>query len=201
MNKLDEKIISMKNQQRNKDIEIDIKKGVYIDHSFVQFVDSDVLGGSFTVMIPSAFREMTSEEARNKYHSELRPQCIKTSPDTSINLCISLIADCPITEETMKLDAMEMKNALQKTNPAMEFYESGIEQLEDFKLAWFEFKSFALDGQMYNLMFLAPAKGQMLHGVFNCMFESSDNWKEPALQMVKSIKYAEKSVESTESKE
>jgi len=193
MDKLDEKIISMRNQQKNQNV--DIEKGVYIDHSLVEFVEVEAIRGNFTVLIPSTFREMSNEEARNKYPSELRPQCIKTSHDTSVNLGMTLIAEYPATDETLENDTLEIKNALKKTNPAIEFYETGIEQLEDFKLSWFEFRSFALDGEMYNLMFLAPAKGQLLHGVFNCLFELSENWKEPALQMLKSIKYPKPSNE------
>ena len=187
MDNLDEKILSLRNQQQ-KNQNSNIEKGAFINYSLVKFIEAEALDGQFTVLIPSNFVEMSPEQARLKYPSELRPQCIKTTPDTSVNLCLNLI-DYPANEETLKFDADEMKRALKNTNPATEFYKSGIEQLEDFKLAWFEFKSFAIDGQMFNIMFTAPAKGKMLQGVFNCLFEDSESWQKIALQMIKSIKY------------
>ena len=194
MDKLDEKIISMRKQQKNQNI--NIEKGVYIDHSLIEFVEVEAFDGQITVLIPSSFKDIPTEHAKIKYPSESRPQIIKTLPnDTSVNLCLSLI-DCPITEQSLEDDAREMKNLLKKTNPAMEFYKSNIEQLEDFKLAWFEFKSFAIDGQMFNIMFVAPAHGQMLQGVFNCFFDKIETWQKPALEIIKSLKYTKKEAET-----
>jgi len=187
MDNLDEKILSLRNQQQ-KNQNSNIETGAFINYSLVKFIEAEALDSQFTVLIPSNFVEMSLEQARMKYPSELRPQCIKTSPDTSVNLGLNLI-DYPATEESLAFDINEMKNALKSTNPSIEFYESGIEQLEDFKLAWFEFKSFAIGGQMFNIMFTAPANGQMLQGVFNCLFEQYDMWQKPALQMIRSIRY------------
>jgi hypothetical protein len=119
--------------------------------------------------------------------SELRPQCIKTSPDTATNIGMSIL-DVPISESNLEKDANDLKLVLKKTNPALQFYNTGLEELKSFKLAWFDFKSFGIDGDMYNIMFIAPVEGKMLHGIFNCAFEEYNDWKSPALQMLKSFK-------------
>ena len=190
MDNLDEKIIALRNQNLKKQ-NSNIETGVYINNTLVEFAEQSVLDDQFTILIPSCFEEMSPEDARLKYPSEQRPQHIVTTQDTSVNLCISLL-DVPASNDQTPQNVLEMKSILKMTNPATEFFESGLEALEDFDLAWFEYKSFAIDGQIYNIMFTASAYDKMLHGAFNCTFGHQDAWRDPALQMLKSIKLSKK---------
>jgi len=190
MDKLDEKIISLRKQQQKKQ-NSNIEEGAYINNAMTEFVLEEILDNQFTVLIPSYFADMSIEDAKAKYPSEQRSQCIKTSPDTSVNLGVSLL-DFPVSEEHLKQESEEIQSIIKKSNPATEFYLSGIEELEDFKLAWFEYKSFAIDGQMYNIMFIASVDNKMLHGMFNCSLDERDNWQDLALKMVKSIRRVKK---------
>jgi hypothetical protein len=140
----------------------------------------------FKVLIPTNFVTMPLSIAKLKYLSEQRPQYIKTSLDTSTNFAISLY-DFKMNENHIDKEASSLKGVLKKTNPSMQFYEEGLEKLEGFNLAWFDYKSFAIDSQLYNIMFIGAVDGKMLHGVFNCVFGDIEEWKNPALQMMKSI--------------
>ena len=41
---------------------------------------------------------------------------------------------------------------------------------------------------MYNIMYVTPIKNKVMHGVFNCLYKDIEEWKEYALQAIKSIK-------------
>lgn len=184
MDDLDETILKLK-FERKKQENSNIETGVYIKDIFTEFTPVEVLK-KFTVLLPSDFVTMPASIAKIKYPAQQRPQCIKTNLETSTNFAISLF-DFKMNEKHLDKEAQSLKQVLKKTNPSMEFYEQGIEQLEDFNVAWFDYKSFAVDTQIYNIMFVGVAEGKMLHGVFNCMFKDIEHWKKPALQMIKSI--------------
>jgi len=59
---------------------------------------------------------------------------------------------------------------------------------EPFTLGWFEFKSYGLDKNVYNLMFITRIDGKMLHGGFNCDYDDTLEWRDAAHQMIASIR-------------
>jgi len=183
--RLDESIIGLKNSRpENK---INIHNGVYLSNEFVEFDRKQILGGKLSIMLPTSFEIMALEYAKMKYPSEDRPQEIWTSPDTATNFGISHLTQIDTDAEYLKEDTAEMKAILKKTNPAMEFYQENLEELEDFNIAWFDYKSFGIDHDMYNIMFLAPLGGKALHGVFICLYSDYSQWSEVARQMLRSI--------------
>jgi len=186
MDKTDEQIITLKAQQEKKDRDI-IKEGAYINGTVVGFKEVEVLDGKLTIEIPKNFEDMDMTVAKMKYPSEQRPQCIKTNPSNSTNIGLSIL-DHPISEAQVEEGSEEMKRILKAVNPATEFYKSGLEQSEDFRISWFEYKSFAIDDQMYNIMFVSSYKGKFLHGIFNCRFSKHTEWREPAIEIIKSLK-------------
>jgi hypothetical protein len=188
MDNLDETILNLRNEQQ-KEGNPNIQSGVYIKGVWTEFVETEILSKKFTLLIPKSFVDMPSAIAKVKYPGEQRPQCIKTSLDTTVNMAVSFFG-FPVNEKQIEQEAAQLKMVLKKTNPAMEFYQSNTEELKDFKLAWFDYKSFAIDHQMYNIMFIAAAEGKMLHGVFNCMYEDYKEWFNPAVQMIQSIRFA-----------
>jgi len=189
MDNLDETIISMNNaKSENK---VNIEKGLYANNEFLEFKRKEVLDGKLSLMMPCNFAIMSAEHTNMKFPSEDRPQEIWTSPDTATNFGISHFSEMDLEEDYVKENADEMKNALKKLNPAMEFYQEGTEKLEDFTIAWFDYKSFGLDHDMYNIMFLASVDGKALHGVFICLYSEYTLWSEIAQQMLKSMSICE----------
>lgn len=186
MDKTDEQIVALKNQQEKKERDI-LKEGAVINNKVSQFKQVEILGKRLVIEVPSNFEELDFEIQKIKYPSEQRPQYIMTDPTTSVNIGISIL-NYPISKSQVEEGSDEMKKILKATNPATEFYKSGVENLEELKIAWFEYKSYAIDDQMYNIMFVSSYKGEFLHGNFNCRFSNHTEWKEPALAMIKSLR-------------
>ena len=186
MDNLDETIINLRNEERRNENNI-IDEGLYIGDTLYEFAPVEVVSKRFIIMLPTSFDDMSPRLAEAKYPSKQRPQCIKTNADTSVNMSISY-HEFETSNEYIEKEAASMKAVLKKSNPAMEFYEEGVEELPDFRLAWFGFKSFGLDQEMFNIMFVAAPEGKMLHGVFNCLFSDYKSWEKVALQMIRSIR-------------
>ena len=190
MERLDEQILNLRNEENRKNLS-SLQDGTYIKNELVKFHKVEVENKNLTMYIPQDFVTLSPEIAKIKYPSEQRPQWIKTSSNTSVNICVSLL-DTPLDERILETEMNGFKNVIKNMNPAVTFIQSTIKQLEDFKIAWFDYKSFAVDNQIYNIMFFASIGNQMLHGVFNCLYDDYTEWKKSAIEMIESIKLKDK---------
>ena len=59
-------------------------------------------------------------------------------------------------------------------------------------ISYFDYKSPAIDEQIYNFMFFAPLKETILHGVFNCRYRDADIWKDIFIQVADSVRKIER---------
>ncbi|MDE6950939.1 MAG: hypothetical protein K2P64_08495, partial [Lachnospiraceae bacterium] len=132
-----------------------------------------------------SFGDLPPDIVKVKYTSQQRPQVIKTSLDTTVNLGLSMM-DIEIYGEQIRTLRNQAQEALKRLNPAFVFYDSKVET-KNVPLGWFEFKSYGLDTDVYNLMFISQIENKMLHGIFNCDYDDALEWREAARQMMYSI--------------
>lgn len=193
MDYLDEEILKIRREENSKEYK-DIKKGVYIKDVFTEFERVEIFEKKVSILLPQSFVTMPEAMAKVKYPSEQRPQVIKTSLDTSVNICFSLL-NSPLKEENLEDTLKYLKRAMKNMNPAMSFYDEKTIETENMKLRYFAFKSFGMDYPMFNIMFIAPYKGVMLHGVFNCLYTEREQWEDFAIQMLSSFESVNKTKE------
>lgn len=180
----DEKILEYRKRAR-KEKYCSLETGMYIKDELVQFERKTLFQDKMSILMPTSFVDLPTNLAKIKYISEQRPQIIKTSLDTTVNLGFSM-PDLEIYPEQIETLCKQTKSALERVNPAIVFYEGQIES--DLPLGWFEFKSYGIDSNVYNLMFITIVDKKMLHGIFNCNFDDALEWRDAARQMMCTIK-------------
>ena len=113
---------------------------------------------------------------------------INASLPKTVNFTFSVYPqDVPLDQ--VKRVAEQMKAMLKKVNPANIFYDLQAEVAENRALCWFNYKSYAIDDQIYTIMYLLAAeKGKILHGTFSCRFDSMNEWNRAAIQVIQSVK-------------
>lgn len=161
-----------------------IETGMYIKDRLVHFEKVHVLDGKVSILLPEGFVDMPSETARIKYPSEQRPQEIMTSDDGTVNFTFSLF-EADFNEGQIEDALGQFKAVIRKVNPAFIFYDFVVET--DKALGWFDFKSYGLDEQIYNVMYITPVNGKLMHGIFNCLYRDILEWKEPVHQVMMSV--------------
>ncbi len=57
------------------------------------------------------------------------------------------------------------------------------------KFYWFDYKSFAIDSDVYNLLFVFPYDEKTIVGIFKCAFRDYVEWKQYVLKMITTIDY------------
>lgn len=181
----DEKILEYRRRARNEKYST-LETGMYIENELVQFERRLLFGNKISIMLPNSFVNLPSDLAKAKYMSEQRPQLIMTSLDTTVNVGLSFV-NVAMEVDQLKMLMEQSKSALKNMNPAIIFHESKVEDNKELPLAWFEFKSYGIDKNVYNLMFIVMAYHKMLHGSFNCSYDCALEWREAARQIVYSI--------------
>ncbi|MFI3212251.1 MAG: hypothetical protein R3Y24_02820 [Eubacteriales bacterium] len=180
---MDEEIIKMR--QRNR--KISLEDGVYIKGEFIEFEEVKLFDDKIAITLPKTFIDMPKKIAQIKYPSNQRPQIIKTDLLGATNFTFSLIAQ-HLESEQLEQVANMFENTIKKVHPANVFYDKGTEDIGKLKFSWFDFKGYAIDSQMYYLYYVTIIDGNLLHGVFSCISQELEHYKEVAFLIMRSIK-------------
>lgn len=183
MEYLDEEVLKFRNHLK-RDTYNSIEGGVYIGDEIVPFKEMMLFDEKVKIMLPDTFVDMPSAIVKLKYPSEQRPQIIKTSLDTAVNFTFSLFNQ-ELEESQVGRGIEQCREIIRKVNPAFLYYDLVVE--EEKNIGWFDFKSYGLDEPIYNVMYITPIEGKMMHGIFNCRYRDIMDWKPVVHQVLMSI--------------
>jgi len=182
----DNKIIKLMKLHRGMlwhfDLEVD---AVTIRNERVSFSYRNLFEGKARMLLPTHFVQMPDTLAQLRYLSEHRAQLILTGNDVTENICMSCISrNGRDLKETMPL----MQDSILLTAPESVFYETGEIIGKNCDGYWFEYKSFTINDEAYNLQFLLGSEQTVILGVFNCCIRYFEEWK-PFI--MKALEYTE----------
>jgi len=164
-----------------------IEEGIYIREMLYKFQETKLFEDKMTLMLPEDFTDMPPEMAKLKYPMEQRPQVIKTDANGEINFTFSLLEQ-EMTQDDSEKMMQFFKKIIRNAQPSNVFYEEKTEWVNDISLSWFDYVSHGYDRKIYNIMYVFPMQGKLVHGVFNCALDDAANWRIVALQVMRSIK-------------
>lgn len=140
------------------------------------------------IMLPSFFGPLDPKSIEIKYPSSNRPPIILSDKSESINFTFNLLSQQPLSNEHVKDVAKFFKQIIRRTNPANVFFSEDIVTTQNCEIAYFEYKSYAIDQDVYNLVFVLPIDHQTLLGTFNCRFVDSKTWQPIVVEVLKTCK-------------
>ncbi len=177
----DEKIIALKKQMRNLNCRNIKEEGVYIKDNYLKF-EPRVIFDAVKVLLPTDFIEMPEKVKSMKYPSMNSPERIITSRDTTVNFAFNWLEK--IKPEQANELTKKLKSSIIKMNPSFICYEEREEKNPQGTIIdMFDFKSYGIDEQIYNMMCIVPLEHGTFHGIFNCLDRDSNHWKEIAWQV------------------
>lgn len=187
MEHLDETIIAARVTAKKK-AAYTIENQVLIAGEPYTFERVELFDGKMSMVLPCSFQDMPAVAAKMKYPSEDRPQIIKCNRTGSVSWAFNLLS--MICKKADLIERIhEMKTALKRVNPAYLFFElKQFDITEDTRVNQFDFRSYALDMDIYNIMFIVNIGGRLAMGTFNCPDEISEAWKPLAFQMIHTIR-------------
>lgn len=178
----DQQVLLMRRNEKRADNTL-LEEGIYVGEHLMMFSRMELIDKRISVLLPESFIDLPAEMAKMKYPSEERPQEIKSSLDTTVNFTFRLFLNEAMssiqTEPTLK----QYTTFLTKMNPSIKVLEKGSAGREGGCVSWLQYKSFAVDGQVFNVSYVTSIDEKMFFGGFNCFFEDRLDWF-PAVQQV-----------------
>lgn len=157
----------------------------YIKGKDMRLEEQYIFDKQVRIELPTDFINMPKDLAKYKYPSEMRPQIIKCNEDMSVSIAFNLF-DAPAKEEELSNIAETFKNIISTMNPAVIMYDT-VEIEGRKKVIWFSYKSYALDDQVFNILFITAIHHKLLHGVFNCAIRDKEEWPDIMKEIMKSV--------------
>jgi len=145
----------------------------------------------FSISLPIEFQEAKWAVVKTIFLSKNRPDVILVHSIEPVGFTFQAIdwtGDC--MESDLSLIMKQIQETLKLTDGKQVFYDEG--QLNnDVPVVWFDYKSFAIDERIYNIMFLFMKEGQLVIGTFYCVFKDYEKWKARVLEILSTIKAGE----------
>lgn len=198
---MDEKLLALRNETNSGNKSSDSQENGMQDEQKIDIYDDfiklngkllpttelSLFGDKVKIRIPKIFELMPAEMAALKYPSERRPKPIYTDDSTSINLAFNH-TDNLLDDAEMNEFQEEMAEVLRNAQPAARFLDEGVVELEQKPFGFIEFISPAIDGTIYNLIYLASLEERALLCTFNCLEEDMEIWRSVAKAMMESLR-------------
>lgn len=146
-----------------------------------------------TIFLPSNFIPMDTQHIKRKYPNESRPKMVFRNKKDTVNIGFTVIKES-VPEEDLPGVRDIMKNAFLSVNPASTILDEGNFKQDENTVAYYTFPSFALGGQMYNLIFITLLGGGLLVCNLNCLKKDMETYQLLFYGIMKTVK-AEKEQE------
>ncbi len=134
----------------------------------------------FKVWIPESFSLADKEVIEELFWSENAPEVLFVTEQRTAGVTMQSI------EQEIQ-SVKEIKDYLSKLDNRIVCYDIG-ETEDNVTVHWIEYKSFAGDERVYNLLFFFQIGNKNIMGTFYCLFEEYDVWKPFVWDMMQSIK-------------
>lgn len=165
-----------------------ISDTVHIGVNKISLYREELFGGKCSIMLPEILSDMNDRYRRIKYPNLNRPQIIKTDVNADATMTFSLLPMAEV-ENAPDISAQieKLYGDMKKVWKQYVFYDTGQVEAEGLSIGWMDFRSFCMDGSIYNLLFLFRAQEQSVLGNFHCSFPQYDTWKPVILKLLTTI--------------
>lgn len=145
-------------------------------------------GQGFCMELMEGFQKTDEGMAGSAFLSRYRPEKLYIYPGEHAGFTFQTLRVKEISgNRTMEQLRGELRRILMHADHKTVFYEEG-QVSGDLPVLWFDYKSFAADERVYNLMFLFQVGDDLILGTFYCIFKNYDRWKPEVLRVLKTIR-------------
>ena len=162
----------------------------YIGDKRYHFIETEIPVPGILIHLPKEFIDLPPIIAKQKYPSEMRPRCIKSSTDITINFAFNHLPD-----KMLETDLINFRNValdtLRKLYPQNTYLETGFNYFGEKKnrsFSWYEYYGPTLDVESYSFCAFMVKNERLLHFLFNCPKSIYEDWRPIVFEMILSIR-------------
>lgn len=155
------------------------------DRQHTALADREIYPG-ITMRIPSGFRKLAGNGTGSGSLVRGHPETIFASGCGTVDFTFDRVRS-GTAEPT---DVRDRFIAAMKVDyPQTVIYEKGVRNNGEAETCWFEYRSPAVGGEIYGIMYFFPGPdGEMMIGIFRCAWRDQCSWKPYVLKMLDTIK-------------
>ena len=142
------------------------------------------LSETAVVCLPDGFTLLSQEEKEKKFPTVNRPPIVYGNEDRSVVFTFRQLGNRSGGIEEQLVEAVEI---LRRADRRTVFYDTGEAMREEVKVVWREYKSFAMDGVVYNQVIFLMYRGKRWLLTFHCPFRADERWKRRIPEIVTSL--------------
>lgn len=165
--------------EREKPLEYQIK----IQNKTVELSDREIYM-DVSMRLPKYFSVKSGDETASGYLIKHHPEIVFSSGCGTVNFTFDRIE-----REHGQHIRKELMDLMRQRYPQNVIYDLGKGDLREQNYYWFDYKSFATDSDVYNLLFTFPYNEKTVVGTFKCAFRNYAEWKHYVLKMIATIEY------------
>ncbi len=145
-------------------------------------------GPGFRMNLIEGFQKTKEDAEDSVFLSGYRPKTRFVSPGRHAGFTFQTLNTEEIPgNENLESLRKELRRILMRSDRKTVFYEEG-QVSGDIPVFWFDYKSFAAEERVYNLMFLFRAGEHRILGTFYCIFQDYDRWKTEVLRNLGTVR-------------
>jgi hypothetical protein len=181
----DEQILMRRRQMKEQEAPDISTPNLLVGGEALNFERMELFDRFFSAMLPKEYKDMSENLVKLKYPMESRPQSIKTSADTAVNICFSKFG--PPNPKFAPADVEEVTKlyfgAIRKTYPTNQFHMQEIKS----DRGYFSFTSPGFDQDVFQLQAFISIKDTLVHFIFNSPDVFRVGWAGILPQVIDSI--------------
>ena len=185
----DEAFIQVLRETQENAKNTNIREGsVWAGDKELLFEEHEIWKGQLWMWLPKDFGILNEKYTQMKYPSG-RLDVIYSNKETTINISFMYKQE--------KLEPGEEKEIcgylgqiVRNLYPTGDVLGESCVQAGENEVACVEFVTPAMDGTIYNMMFVTSLKGRMILGTCNCLKEDQEDWRDLFVQMLETIRTA-----------
>ncbi|MDR0491571.1 MAG: hypothetical protein LBH28_10055 [Oscillospiraceae bacterium] len=162
----------------------------YIGDKRYHFVEQEIPVAGILIHLPKEFIDLPLIVAKQKYPSEMRPKCIKSSTDITINFAFNHLPD-KLLESELTAFRNSALDVLRKLYPQNTYLETGLDYFGEKKnhvFSWYEYYGPTIDVESYSFNALMVKDNRLLHFLFNCPKSIYEDWRPIVFETILTIR-------------
>lgn len=146
--------------------------------------------GKLVMTLPLTLQPVIPGTAEGK----TRPDVMLTDENGTAQITLTQLYQKVVSDADVLEYQSQVKLALKKLNPALEWLREGVKEVGGLRIAFFEVSGPRLSREVYQLSFFLPLRQRMLSGKLICAAAVINEWRSVFHQIIESIqvKRAEK---------
>lgn len=183
----DKIILTLRKKYLEKQLEeLPVGEEILVGTNSISLRRESLFEGKCAMLLPENMKDMPLLDRTIKYRSKNRPKVIKTDQEGDASFTFSII---PMNDDKVELQVMlrQIRNDMKKVWKQNVFYDEGEVNTDVGAVMWMDFRSYCLNGSLYNMIFLFEIEDEMVLGNFHCSFPKYDVWKPMVLKLLTTI--------------